>query len=124
MNNGRQPKKQQTSQVGRTGASVRRPQGSIRNAKVVGGSSAKGTSLERKLTEDDIADLKETFNMFDKDGGGTISQSEFKSVMEHLGMKISDADVIDVIKSVDENFDGEIDFDEGMCIYFEFVACH
>jgi len=90
--------------------------------KFVGG--AKGTSLERKLTEDDIADLKETFNMFDKDGGGTISQSELKSVMERLGMKISDADVMDVIKSVDENFDGEIDFDEGKYIYFEFVVCH
>ena len=79
--------------------------------KFVGG--AKGTSLERKMTEEDIADLKETFNMFDKDGGGTISQAELKSVMERLGMKVSDADIMEVILSVDKNFDGEIDFDEG-----------
>ena len=79
--------------------------------KFVGG--AKGTSLERKLTEDDIADLKETFAMFDKDGGGSISQSELKSVLDRLGMKVSDDEVMDVIKSVDENFDGEIQFDEG-----------
>ena len=91
--------------------------------KFVGG--AKGTSLERKMTEEDIADLKETFNMFDKDGGGTISQAELKSVMERLGMKMSDADVMEVILSVDKNFDGEVDFSEGerpipFCF---FVAC-
>ena len=78
--------------------------------KFVGG--AKGTSLERKLTEEDIGDLKETFSMFDKDGGGTISQSELKSVLDRLGMKVSDDEVLEVIKSVDENFDGEVDFDE------------
>ena len=59
--------------------------------------------------------------MFDKDGGGTISQAELKSVMERLGMKVSDADIMEVILSVDKNFDGEIDFDEGEkahCILF------
>jgi Ca2+-binding EF-hand superfamily protein len=35
--------------------------------------------------------------------------------MERLGMKISDADIMEVILSVDKNFDGEIDFDEASC---------
>ena len=76
----------------------------------VGG--AKATSLERKLTEEDIADLKETFTMFDKDGGGTISMAELKGVMERLGTKVSDKELRDIISNVDENNDGEIDFDE------------
>lgn len=90
--------------------------------KFVGG--AKGTSLERKLTEEDIGDLKETFSMFDKDGGGTISQSELKSVLDRLGMKVSDDEVLEVIKSVDENFDGEIDFKEGEKSFRVFCQVH
>jgi len=76
----------------------------------VGG--AKATSLERKLTEEDIADLKETFRMFDKDGGGTISMAELKGVMERLGTKVSDKELREIISTVDENNDGEIDMSE------------
>ena len=76
----------------------------------VGG--AKATSLERKLTEEDIGDLKETFAMFDKDGGGTISMAELKGVMERLGTKVSDKELREIISTVDENNDGEIDLEE------------
>ena len=76
----------------------------------VGGQKA--TSLERKLTEEDIGDLKETFAMFDKDGGGTISMAELKGVMERLGTKVSDKELKEIISTVDENNDGEIDLGE------------
>jgi len=76
----------------------------------VGG--AKDTSLERKLTEEDIADLKETFQMFDKDAGGTISMKELQGVLQKLGTSVTDSELRDMINSVDENNDGEIDFDE------------
>jgi serine/threonine protein kinase len=76
----------------------------------VGG--VKASSLERKLTEEDVADLKETFSLFDKDGGGTISADELQSVMKKLGTNLSRAEVSDLIKQVDVNNDKEIDFDE------------
>ena len=72
----------------------------------------KASSLERKMTEEDVADLKETFKMFDKDGGGTISADELQSVMKRLGTDVSKGDVTKLIKLVDVNTDGEIDFDE------------
>jgi calcium-dependent protein kinase len=53
------------------------------------------------------ARLKTVFNAFDEDGNGTISVNEFKAVVENshdLWEKI--------IKRVDRNGDGEIDFDE------------
>jgi len=72
----------------------------------------KGTSLERKLTEEDVADLRETFSMFDKDGGGTISLQELQGVMKKLGSSVTQKELKEMISSVDENNDGEIDFDE------------
>jgi len=76
----------------------------------VGG--AKRTSLERKLTNDDLTTLQETFSMFDKDGGGTISTEELHGIFKQLGTDVSKADVVSLIKSVDINNDGEMDFNE------------
>ena len=72
----------------------------------------KGTSLQRKFTEEDLKDLKETFNMYDKDGGGTISFDELQLVMKKLGQKVKEKELHKIIKSIDQNNDGEIDFDE------------
>lgn len=44
---------------------------------------------ERKIydamTEEDIVDYKEIFNIFDTDGGGSISSDEVSQVMRTLG---------------------------------------
>jgi len=66
----------------------------------------KGTSLERKLTEEDVADLRETFEMFDRDSSGTISLQELQGVTEKLGLSVSLEELTGVIYSVDENNDG------------------
>jgi calcium-dependent protein kinase len=50
--------------------------------------------------------LEATFQMFDKDGNGTISSDEIRSI---LGSSISDKSALDaIIKEVDVNGDGEI----------------
>jgi Ca2+-binding EF-hand superfamily protein len=43
---------------------------------------------------------------------GSISQDELKGVMKKLGSNPTDDDIQQMIKSVDDNGDGEIDFDE------------
>jgi len=54
--------------------------------------------------------LKAAFRLFDKDGNGTISPEEIKEV---LGLTEQDNEMIDkLIDEVDENKDGEIQFDE------------
>ena len=50
--------------------------------------------------------------MFDKDGSGTISQDEIKEVLGFNGSGLSQKQIEDIIKEVDENGDGEIQFDE------------
>lgn len=55
--------------------------------------------------------LMQAFKMFDKDGSGTISADEIRSVLGS-GSTLSEAAIDDIIKEVDENGDGEIQFEE------------
>mmetsp|Transcript_8435 Transcript_8435/g.17408 ORF Transcript_8435/g.17408 Transcript_8435/m.17408 type:complete len:151 (+) Transcript_8435:119-571(+) len=64
------------------------------------------------LSEDEVADLKEAFNMFDIDGDGTITLVELKKVMKSLGQNPTDKELRQMIESVDDNGDHEIDFQE------------
>ncbi|KAL7465256.1 hypothetical protein ACHAXS_005584 [Conticribra weissflogii] len=64
------------------------------------------------LSEDEVADLKEAFNMFDIDGDGTITLVELKEVMKSLGQNPTDRELRQMIESVDDNGDHEIDFQE------------
>mmetsp|Transcript_12701 Transcript_12701/g.21548 ORF Transcript_12701/g.21548 Transcript_12701/m.21548 type:complete len:171 (-) Transcript_12701:282-794(-) len=70
------------------------------------------TTMSHGLSQDEIDDLKEAFNMFDVDGGGSISKEELKGVMKKLGSDPTDDEIQAMINSVDDNGDGEIDFDE------------
>jgi calcium-dependent protein kinase len=49
--------------------------------------------------------------MFDKDGSGTISPDEIKEVLGY-DSSFNQKAIDDIIKEVDENGDGEIQFDE------------
>ena len=53
--------------------------------------------------------------MFDRDGDGYISVAELKTVMMNLGEKLSDAEVDDMLKESDTNWDGRIDYN-GKCL--------
>jgi calcium-dependent protein kinase len=55
--------------------------------------------------------LKRAFDVFDKDGSGTISASELKKLLAG-GMICEDAIWNEIIKNVDDNGDGEIDYGE------------
>merc|ERR1719150_2510366 len=69
-------------------------------------------AASRELSEDDIADLKEAFSMFDINGDGTIELEELQQVMKKLGQNPSKNELKEMINSVDDNGDNEIDFDE------------
>lgn len=68
--------------------------------------------LTREFTEQEILEFKDAFAMFDIDGGGTIETHELKQVLTELGDKPTDEEIQEMIVMVDENGDGEIDFDE------------
>ncbi len=66
----------------------------------------------RTFDQEQIADFKEAFDIFDHDGNGSISLSELRLAMQKLGQYPSDAELKVMIKRVDVNHDGSIDFNE------------
>ena len=65
-----------------------------------------------ELTEEQIADFKEAFSLFDKDGDGVITVTELDVVMRSLGQRPTDAELKDMIAEVDADGNGDIAFPE------------
>merc|ERR1712046_54842 len=70
------------------------------------------TSMADQLTEEQIAEFKEAFSLFDKDGDGTITTKELGTVMRSLGQNPTEAELQDMINEVDADASGTIDFPE------------
>ncbi|BFZ11246.1 hypothetical protein BsWGS_14285 [Bradybaena similaris] len=57
-------------------------------------------------------EMKEAFEMFDLDQSGYIDVGEFKKLMTTLGDKMADEEIMEIMKEVDINGDGKIDYQE------------
>ena len=64
------------------------------------------------MTEEQIADAKEAFSYFDKDGDGTITRKELCTVMRSLGQNPTEAELQVMISEADADGSGTIDFPE------------
>lgn len=64
------------------------------------------------LTEEQIAEFKEAFQIFDKDGDGLITTKELGTVMRSLGQNLSEEELKTMIEEVDTDKSGTIDFQE------------
>ncbi|EDW34519.1 GL21535 [Drosophila persimilis] len=65
-----------------------------------------------ELTEEQIAEFKEAFALFDKDGSGSITTRELGILMRSLGQNPTEAELQDLVNEVDIDGNGEIDFNE------------
>ncbi|KAK6123782.1 hypothetical protein DH2020_042479 [Rehmannia glutinosa] len=81
--------------------------------------------MAEQLTEEQIAEFKEAFSLFDKDGDGIsfffflfinlfccITTKELGTVMRSLGQNPTEAELQDMINEVDADQNGTIDFPE------------
>jgi len=66
----------------------------------------------RHLSEEEIQILKHEFEQYDQDNGGNITVEEFGRVMKASGQNPTDEELQQIIKEVDLDGDGTINFDE------------
>ena len=65
-----------------------------------------------KLSEEQVAELKQAFAAMDTNGDGQVTKEELKSLLSQLGESIDDAVIDEMIKIADVNGDGKVDFNE------------
>ncbi|KAG8498958.1 hypothetical protein CXB51_005306 [Gossypium anomalum] len=72
------------------------------------------SSLFRSSSDEDTValELRDAFDLYDQDKNGLISTSELHLVLNQLGMKCSVDDCARMIKSVDSDGDGNVNFEE------------
>ena len=61
-------------------------------------------------------ETRAAFEVFDKDGSGTISADELRAVMKSLGEDLTDAEIDEMVKEADRDGNGTID-----CEYLSFL---
>lgn len=68
--------------------------------------------MANPLTEEQIAEFREAFSLFDRDGDGSITTKELATVIRSLGQNPTEAEIQDMINEVDTDGNGTIDFRE------------
>lgn len=64
------------------------------------------------LSEMKVIEFKAAFELFDKDRDGKITTKELGTVMKNLGQNPSESELIRMIKEIDTDGNGTIDFKE------------
>ena len=72
--------------------------------------------MVENLSEERITEFKAAFELFDKDRDGAINNKELGTVMRNLGQNPSEEELKQLIREVDLNGDGTIDFKEFLCL--------
>merc|ERR1719402_231957 len=66
----------------------------------------------QSLTSGQVSAFREVFELFDKNGGGTIDASELQKTLADVDINIDGADLNEVMLTLDGDGNGEVDFDE------------
>ena len=72
-------------------------------------SPMKATSKESSrqgLTEDEIEELREAFNLFDTEGRGTINPRDLKAAMHSLNFEVKNPIIYEIISDMDTGSEG------------------
>ena len=67
---------------------------------------------KHKITQEKVEEYREAFEVFDKDGSGTITVQELYQVITSMGQKCTLADAKEMIKEVDTDKNETIELDE------------
>ena len=68
--------------------------------------------MSTKETGELNSEIKEAFKFFDKDGDGSITAEEVKTVMAALGEELTDNEILEMIKEADSNGNGCVCYED------------
>ncbi|KAI9125120.1 hypothetical protein K1719_003736 [Acacia pycnantha] len=85
-------------------------EGMVTNASVVKRDMIK--VIVEKLSEDEIAGMKEMFRVLDTDNSGHITREELKVGLEKVGAFLKDSEINRLMQSADADNSGTIDYGE------------
>merc|ERR1712227_638131 len=78
--------------------------------------SRRGAAGKKKaeggLTEEQIEEIREAFNLFDADNSGAIDVRELKAAMRALGFEVKKEELKKMISDIDNDGNGSIEFQE------------
>lgn len=86
--------------------------------KPVGGQQKKKEEFDPKkfekngLTEDEVMEIKEAFDLFDSDKSGEIDVEELKNALKNLGIDAKNQTLANMMADLDKDKSGQIDFNE------------
>jgi len=75
-------------------------------------SNYSGPTVGSTDDHDEEQELRDAFRIFDKHSRGFISASDLRAVLHCLGEDLSEDEIEDMIREVDIDGDGRIDFEE------------
>ena len=68
--------------------------------------------IGREITNFQYQAFQEAFELFDKNGGGTIDAAELQKTLDDCGIYVNGDDLVEIMLSLDHDGNGEVDFDE------------
>ena len=71
------------------------------------------SEMSKSLSEEQVAELKQAFDEFDVDGGGTINTKELGYAMRAMGMNPTEPEILDLINEVEPAFNEYL-----ICLWF------
>ncbi|XP_018619983.1 calcium-binding protein 5b [Scleropages formosus] len=72
-----------------------------------------GKNIERSLlTDDEIEELREAFQEFDKDKDGLISCKDLGNLMRTMGFMPTEMELIELSQNINMNLGGRVDFED------------
>ena len=64
------------------------------------------------LSEEEVLEIKEAFDLFDTDKSGNIGREELKQALSNLGIDNKNTTLTQMMTDLDKDNSGEISFDE------------
>merc|ERR1712137_900307 len=66
----------------------------------------------KKLTDEQVQQIAQSFQLFDTDGSGTIETQELKIAMRALGFEPKQEEIDKMVRDVDDDGSGSVDYPE------------